>query len=381
MESENAVRQAPLTLYWIWHRQGSSLGLRRVRRELRSQVASIPSGASLEMRKTIGPIHLRPAVERQTRADDAGIDIVMTRLESRVPIPAPYDKVPPQLRRGNLDFVPPLAYYCITTLTSSQTLEVDDTLPELVYINNNKDRSAPDVLKALIPFYDTSDGSVELKYVQPNLWLTLAMVYASSLPVFFRVLKLPLEDRHVPYFQTIEPLPRFTLITTLNLSNCRHLTDNNIGDLRDLHQLAYINLSENGISNKGIYALSLALRILDPESETPKLMGPWKLRALYLRHCPWVDDKVGPMLSKWPLLCLVGMSHNLLKLAMCHSSHSNGDFRSERHRLLFPLHSNVACAPREYNIPYFSHKLLFPSDTPLDHPAMSAFPVSRSFPP
>ncbi|KAF9508666.1 hypothetical protein BS47DRAFT_1415653 [Hydnum rufescens UP504] len=229
-------------------------------------------------------IHLSNAAKRQTRADDAGVDIITTRLGPRVHVPAPYDSVPPRLRRDNLDFVPPLAYYCVRVLCT-QTLVVDDAFPELIY-TRNKDQSTPDILKALIPSYNIADGFVELSYLGPNLWLTLAMLYTSTLPASFRVLKLSLEDLHVPYFQTIESLPRFTLITTLDLSYCRQFCDNNISDLKDLHQLAYLDVSGTEISSGGIYQLSRTLRVLDGQSETPRLMGPWKLRVLTPEQMP-----------------------------------------------------------------------------------------------
>jgi hypothetical protein len=288
----------------------------------------IVSVASWMSRRHIGPsqyspnyeskpdrtIHLSDAADRQTRADDAGVDIITTRLGSRVHVPARYDSVPPRLRREDLDFVPPLAYYCVMALRP-QTLVVDDAFPELIYARN-KDQSTPDILKALIPSYNVVDGSVKLSCLRPNLWLTLAMLYTSTLPASFRVLKLSLENLHVPYFQTIEPLPRFTLITTLDLSYCRQFCDNNISDLKDLHQLAYLDLSGTYISSGGIYQLSRTLRVLNGQSEMPRLMGPWKLRVLRLNRCKSIDDKVGPYLSKWPLLCLVGMLHLLLNLKL-----------------------------------------------------------------
>ncbi|KDQ06685.1 hypothetical protein BOTBODRAFT_244101 [Botryobasidium botryosum FD-172 SS1] len=160
-----------------------------------------------------------------------------------------------------------------------------------------------DLLKTLLGSnYQVEDGSVNLAHVDPRLWAILLQVYA-NLPPFFLRYNIPLGDKWLPLLQRVEPSNAFTLIVTLDLSSQRALTDDNIVNIKSLHQLSTFDCSGTRVTNCGVERLSKTLLFRDGVQK----IGPWKLRVWYLKRCTFINDAVARFLASFPLLCLVDL--------------------------------------------------------------------------
>lgn len=249
------------------------------------------------------PIVLRAPATLVTSVDESGSSVTTANLGSAPNSEGPYSSINLLSRAKG---VPPLSHFCILVL-----LNYVDQLPSLDARPVYKKWQQLDVLKSLLgpadgPDYDPKDGSVNLSQVDPRLWATIIQLYA-NLPPFFLRYDIPLSDKWLPLLQRIEPksigtTDGFTLITTLDLSNQLLLTDENVVDLKGLHQLCTFDCSYTALSNRGVDRFSKTLMIRDGEQK----IGPWKLRVWYLKGCGSIDDQVTSHLEKWPLLCLIG---------------------------------------------------------------------------
>ena len=195
-----------------------------------------------------------------------------------------------------LDHVPPLEYFCLKTLYPSVDSVNMGGRPRFIF--------NPEVhmawLKGLIPFITSHTRDVDMKYVDPRLWATLIQLYA-GLPLFFHTCTLPLSDTHLTQLQAIRSTPDFTLITVLDLSARRELSDKTIGELKPLQNLCVLDLSLTEVGSWGVKKLSMCLVGKDDER-----IGPWGVRVWSLRGCRNVDQTVKDALVKFPLLCAVG---------------------------------------------------------------------------
>lgn len=168
----------------------------------------------------------------------------------------------------------------------------------------NPDES--NLLQLLIPHMHLPSYAVKWKFVDPKLWVVLVRrFWPESLPETFRKFPLPLADPYLPYMQHFEPTDYFTLITVLDLSRKRDVTDENIVHLKGLLQLAVLECAGTTITNVGIRRLADTLQVDSGEDGRPR--GTWKLRVLGLHDCR-VDEKIGESLQHFPLLTVVGQS-------------------------------------------------------------------------
>ena len=197
-----------------------------------------------------------------------------------------------------LDYVPPLQYFCLKSLYSRvDSIEMGDISRFSFY----PDAHIP-WLKALVPFFTSHMSGGDLKYVDPRLWGTLIQLY-SMLPPCFQTYTLPLSDIHLSQLQAIQSTPDFTLITVLDLSSCRDLTDETIGELKPLTNLCVLDLSLTRVGSWGVRKLSMCL-----VQNRDGRIGPWRLRIWSLRGCKNIDDTVKDTLARFPLLSAVGVS-------------------------------------------------------------------------
>lgn len=295
-------------------------------------------------------ILLAKRVRHEAQTDSAGIGIVpihvsqpdnlVTRITYHAHLGA--------LKRRWRCSVPPLGAICVARLAGAAVEDMSEwlpSLPSLQYVRATSSSVSKIEVNLLNALADAKGRSTSvLPSYSPDIWFKVAMIFTECLPPSFRMKSLPLSDVHVPIIQLIDPSPRFTTITVLSLRN-RHsvLDDSSIGQLKDLHQLAALDLSFTAISSAGIHTLSMTLRQQSSDSEHSQLAGPWKIRLLYLEGCPLVDNRVCEYLGKWPLLSFVGLcieNHcqfhdaEVLKLACT--------LRPSRHGLQLGPHSGVA---------------------------------------
>ena len=225
-------------------------------------------------------------------------------------IPAPYHTEPTTTR--SLSYLPPLEYFCIKAL-----IEWPDQIhalgPAQLRYEPPLNRNDFDIIQALIPTYhpfSPDHDDFDLQLVDPRLWAVLAQIFG-ELPPSFRSYTLPLSDVHLPLLQRIPSTSHFSLITVLSLSKCRHLTDDTVVELRELHTLAALDASVTALGTWGVLRLAKTLSWSDGDDEPnagPQRRGLWGLRVLYLSNCLNVDNKVLPCLSRFPLLSVVGAS-------------------------------------------------------------------------
>ncbi|KAG8926764.1 hypothetical protein FRC02_008692 [Tulasnella sp. 418] len=249
--------------------------------------------------------------------DEAGNQV----LKSQV-IPsslASYSILPEYLSpRGLSSFsngnVPSLSFCCFLVYikylsTSERGAFLDELPPPRPYganITEDEDQDqATDLLQQLIPHMHPRSKAVNWRLVDPRLWVTIIRLFwTETLPETFLDYELPLADPHLPYMQMLEPSSHFTLITVLNLSNKRELTDDSIVALKSLHLLVVLDVSSTKVTAKGVRKLAEALT---GDEEGDYLQGPWRLRVLSLRGCREVDSIVEQYLAMFPLLSVIDL--------------------------------------------------------------------------
>jgi hypothetical protein len=235
--------------------------------------------------------------------DAAGIEVVQRVLPTYNPGRYTLRLLPDHLKPlDTLDYVPPLEYFCLKTLYPNVDLIVLDGRRRFLF--------HPEMhmtwLKALIPFFTSNTCDVDMKYVDPRLWGTLVQLY-SDLPLCFHTYTLPLSDMHLTQLQAIQSTPDFTLITVLDLSARRELSDETIGELKPLSNLCVLDLSLTRVGSWGVKKLSMCL-----VGKHDKRIGPWGVRVWSLRGCRNVDHAVKDGLIRFPLLSAVGAFLSIL---------------------------------------------------------------------
>ncbi|KIJ69411.1 hypothetical protein HYDPIDRAFT_36476 [Hydnomerulius pinastri MD-312] len=203
--------------------------------------------------------------------------------------------------------VPPLAYFCIRTLSAFP--EQLHTLGHLRFTYRD------DVARALLPSRSqcestpqgTENADFDITALDPRLWSTLAQVM-HPLPEQLHDLDLPLADIHLPLLQQIPSTPDFSLVTLLSLPNCREICDDTIVELRRLNGLVALDLRGTSVSPYGLTVLARGLSwTQDEDSGFKRRTGIWGLRILRLHSCTSIDNKVLPILHKFPLLSAIDL--------------------------------------------------------------------------
>jgi hypothetical protein len=256
------------------------------------------------MSTTTRPIVLHPLKNIES-FDDAGITVIKSILPDTTPIPAPYESLG---LHPTPSYVPSLAYFAIRRLIE---------YPEAVHLFGGpclryQPPSSPqsfDIVRALIPsaFHVRDDEEcLCLCTVDPRLWALLVQVYY-NLPNVFRRFILPLSDKHLPLLNQIPSSHNFTIITVLELPKCSSLTDDTISELKPLHGLCALDVSETALTSHGVQRFSWTLSTTALEHVEPMInRGPWGLRILRLRNCKDIDDSVFSAIVNFPLLCVIG---------------------------------------------------------------------------
>jgi hypothetical protein len=236
------------------------------------------------------PISLRRPI-RTTNYDEGGIGIVKYVL----PRPVPRSPEEDLLKVDDLAGVPSLSYFCIKHLARYY-----DQLPlgdaRLCY-RTPKSASDFDLLQTLVP---------SPRNANPRIWATLIQLY-DGLPDNLYQLSLPLSHAIVPTLQRFSTTPHFSLITVLDLRGAGLIHDDSIVELKELHTLVALDISDTTISSYAVQVISGSL--CWSESEPKRKRGPWPLRMLRLRGCKDVDDTVFRYLLNFPLLSVVGKSN------------------------------------------------------------------------
>ncbi|KZS91402.1 hypothetical protein SISNIDRAFT_396050, partial [Sistotremastrum niveocremeum HHB9708] len=122
-------------------------------------------------------------------------------------------------------------------------------------------------------------GGAKMEGTSPLIWSILTQLYA-PIPPQYRSFTLPLSDPYIPSFQSSSLSS--SIITCVSLTRCQNLTDDNIVVLTQLHAMVGLDISESGVSDKGIERLSVGCKTL-AESRGRKDGGG--LRVLILRGC------------------------------------------------------------------------------------------------
>ncbi|KZT26208.1 hypothetical protein NEOLEDRAFT_1177633 [Neolentinus lepideus HHB14362 ss-1] len=248
--------------------------------------------------------------ETEVIHDQAGVIIKKSVLAPPY-TPGPYEAQ--SNREHDLLYVPSLEYFCVKALA-----EVVDQVhvigsARLRYQAPEEDGSY-DLLRALIPSYGTRDFA--FSQIDPRLWAVLVQLF-DNIPVDLRTYHIPLSDKYVPLLQSIPSTPDFTLITLLNLSGRgATVTDNTILELKALHHLVGLDLSDTWVSSYGIRSLTGTLQCsLDEATGIRRRRGPWPLRVLRLNKCRNVSHRILDCLIKFPLLSLVDLRGTQYRLA------------------------------------------------------------------
>ena len=236
---------------------------------------------------------------QSTVVDDAGVSIAKSLLPPSYP-PGPYER--PSL--GPFNYVPPLTFICLQKLVP---------FPDQVHCLNTfrliyRSPSSPHIfglIRALIPYYDDENSTLDLSHIDPRLWAILIQIY-SHLPASLHHYSVPLSDKHLPLLQQIPNTPFFSLITALALPKCGHLTDDTIVELKQLNGLSALDASSTQISANGVRILSGTRTWGECPGGTREKKGPWALRILNLRNCRRLDDAVFGHLYGFMLLSVVG---------------------------------------------------------------------------
>lgn len=249
-------------------------------------------------------------------SDEAGTTILKSVLPPPIQTPGPYESININHHDDSdnpTTYVPSLAYFALKKLIQYPD-QVNSIGSIRLQYQAPSSSSAYDILRALIPSYDPipspdSDSDFDLSKVDPRLWATLIQVY-SHLPDTFRTYRIPLSDPHLPILQRIPSSSHFSLITILDLSECKELTDETVVELKYLTSLCAFDASATALSAHGIKSLSRTL--MWSESEGARIewerRGPWALRILSLRNCLNVDNVIFTCLNKFLLLSVLGKS-------------------------------------------------------------------------
>jgi hypothetical protein len=227
--------------------------------------------------------------------DDAGISIKRRRL-APLPSPGPYESTHPHFY-----YVPPLTFLCLQKLK-----QFPDQIHALGKMHlQYRDTDEFNLLCSLDPKYDPDIMQPNLSNVDPRLWAVLIQAY-SGLPKELQTYRIPLADKHVPLLQHIPNTSCFSLVTVLELPGCAHLTDDTIHELKHLHGLTALDISETPISSDALRKLSATRTWDECQDGVREKRGPWALRLLRLRNCRNVGNAVGRHLGGFALLCSVG---------------------------------------------------------------------------
>lgn len=239
-------------------------------------------------------------------SDEAGTAITNYALPRFVS--GPYEDQEKARCEEKITYIPSLKSICIRKL-----VDFPDQVPTLGSIHlpyeAPKCSGDYDSLRELIPFYGQGQNQRNdnfLKLVDPRLWAVIVQIH-SGLPDDFRTYNLPLSDIHMPILQQIPQTSRFSLVTVLELCSCNELDDDSIVELRELRVLGALDLCATAVSSFGIGRLSKTLvRSPDEEHAEQRLIGPWRIRVLYLKDCMNIDDDVYRSLNDFPVLSVVG---------------------------------------------------------------------------
>lgn len=241
-----------------------------------------------------------PAIQS---SDDSGLLISKRALPLYYHGPYTQDLLPYDKRAlPSLDYVAPLEYYCIKCLL----LHVDqldlEGAPRIIFDMNARGQLR--LMKTLMPFFSQRMRPSHMKFVDPRLWASLIQLF-THLPPAFRSYSLPLSDMYLPLLQIVKSSVDFTLITILDLSCETNLTDDTIGQLKPLTNICVLDISSTKVSTWGIKQLSMCLT---RDEASGVRFGPWNIRILSMKDCRRIRDDVKPILQKFPLLAVIGMS-------------------------------------------------------------------------
>ncbi|KAH8117315.1 hypothetical protein DFH11DRAFT_1699960, partial [Phellopilus nigrolimitatus] len=238
--------------------------------------------------------------KRIEETDDAGVTIIKSDLKFPPATVRPRYECQTQHPR-TLNCVPKLAYFCIRSLL--------DSPDQLYYMGPARLRLSKDIadrvlLRALLPAWKTTEFS--LLDVNPLLWATLVQIYENA-PSLLSSYPIHLSDPHLPLLQQIPATQDFALITILDLQRCMQLTDDNIFELKVLHNLCALDVGGTKLSTHGVRRLSQLLLFDDKGGKR----GPWALRILKMRGCASIDKDIYNYLLGFPLLCAADLRDTL----------------------------------------------------------------------
>jgi hypothetical protein len=195
-------------------------------------------------------------------------------------------------RRTN--YVPSLSYFLIRRISA---------LPEELYAfasyrlfyEPQPDSTKEDILKAFM-----QDGELDA-----STWACIIQLY-SGLPMYMRSYRISLHDDRLSHLLRIPSTPHFTLITILELPKCPLFQkDENILLLKPLHNLCALDVSCSLTTPRALKMLASTLQIDECDGTR---RGPWGLRILRLMECTYINKEIFEVLSKFPLLCVLGTS-------------------------------------------------------------------------
>ncbi|KZT31956.1 hypothetical protein SISSUDRAFT_632821 [Sistotremastrum suecicum HHB10207 ss-3] len=209
---------------------------------------------------------------------------------------------------------------------------------------------------------EANDGQTEepMEGTSPLIWSILSQLY-TPLPPQYRCFTLPLSDPYIPSFQSTSLSS--SIITSVSLTRCKDLTDDNIVVLTQLHAMLGLDISESGVSDKGIERLSIGCKTL---AESRGRQDGGGLRVLVLRGCDKVASDVSSSTDRWSRLCYLGRVEHLCLLGLANA------FRTQIFEEL------VVTEIRSRSVSYHSHPL---SLSTYPHPpphSLNSFPPSLS---
>jgi hypothetical protein len=195
-------------------------------------------------------------------------------------------------RRTN--YVPSLSYFLIRRI-SALPEELHAFASYRLFYEPQPDPTKEDILKAFM-----QDGELDA-----STWACIIQLY-SGLPSHMKSYRIPLHDARLSRLLRIPSTPHFTLITILELPGCPIFQkDENILQLKPLHNLCALDAGCSLTSPRALKMLASTLQI-DEDDGTRR--GPWGLRILRLVECAYITKEIFESLSKFPLLCVLGMS-------------------------------------------------------------------------
>ena len=113
---------------------------------------------------------------------------------------------------------------------------------------------------------------------------------------------------HNTLYNLANGLGALAMVTVVELPHCGEMTDRTIVRLRELHNLAFLDISDTAVTSWGLRSLAKTLKTDEvcDASDVKRFRGPWMLRILSIRDCSKVDDNVSEGLAKFPLLSAIG---------------------------------------------------------------------------